>query len=108
MSKYHATPTVVNGIRFDSKHEAERYRELLLLLRAGAITDLRLQHNITLIEGWKKPNGEIVRPEVYKADFSYLKDGRRVYEDAKGVRTQVFALKKKQVLDKHGITIVEV
>ena len=107
MTKYHATPTVVNGIRFDSKHEAERYRELLLLLRGGIISDLRLQHQITLIEGWKKPTGETVRPEVYKADFSYIKDGRRIYEDAKGMRTKEYLIKKKQALEK-GIEIVEV
>lgn len=108
MNKYNATPTIVNGVRFDSKHEADRFRELLLMVSAGAISDLRLQHNITLIEGWKKTDGEIVRPEVYKADFSYIKDGRRVYEDAKGMMTNVYRLKRKQVLDKHGITIMEV
>lgn len=108
MSKYNATPTTVNGVRFDSKKEADRFRELLLMLRAGVISDLRLQHNITLIEGWKTVDGETIRPEVYKADFSYIKDGRRVYEDTKGVKTHVFLLKRKQVLDKHGIKIVEV
>lgn len=108
MSKYHSTPTTVNGIRFDSKREAERYRELMLLLRAGDITDLRLQPNLTIIEGWTKPNGERVKPEIYRADFSYILRGRRVYEDVKGTRTQVYQIKKKQVLDKFGIEIVEV
>ncbi len=31
--KYHAEPTIVDGIRFDSKKEATRYAELRLLER---------------------------------------------------------------------------
>lgn len=107
MRKYGNHPTTVNGIRFDSAREAERYRELMLMLRAGEISDLRLQHNITLIEGFKTATGETVRPEVYKADFSYMRDGRRIYEDVKGVRTAAYKIKAKQALDK-GIEIQEV
>lgn len=43
MPKYHNKKTVVDGRTFDSKKEAERYDELLLLQRAGAITDLSRQ-----------------------------------------------------------------
>lgn len=107
-SKMHNVKTVVNGITFDSKKEAERYDELMILLKGGVITDLRLQHNITITEGYKKPNGETVRPQVYKADFSYIKDGKRIYEDAKGMRTQTFINKKKTVYDLRGIEIREV
>lgn len=107
--KYHNQPTVVNGIRFDSKKEARRYDELLLLLRAGEISDLRLQQNVTLIEGYKTPDGEIVRPEIYKADFAYRdKWGNRVLEDVKGKKTQAYLIKRKQVQDKLGIRIREI
>ena len=41
MSKYHSVKTVVNGIVFDSKKEAKRYYELLLLEKAGEIHDLK-------------------------------------------------------------------
>ena len=35
-SKYGATPTVIDNIRFDSRREASRYVELTLMMRAGA------------------------------------------------------------------------
>ena len=41
--KYGATKSEVNGIVFDSKKEANRYKELLLLLKAGAIGILQLR-----------------------------------------------------------------
>ncbi len=107
--KYHNQPSVVNGIRFDSRREAKRYSELMLMLRAGEISDLRLQQNVTLIEGYKTPDGEIVRPEVYKADFAYVdKYGNKVIEDVKGKKTPVYLLKRKQVQDKLGIRIREI
>jgi hypothetical protein len=42
-SKYNATKTTVNGLHFASMKEANRYKELLLLLKAGAIGLLELQ-----------------------------------------------------------------
>ena len=46
-SKYKNIPAERNGaeskIKFDSQAEARRYDELMLLLKAGTITDLRLQ-----------------------------------------------------------------
>ena len=107
--KYHNQPTTVGRVRFDSKREAARYQELMLMLRAGEIRDLRLQPSLTLIEGYKTPDGETIRPEVYKADFSYIdKYGNRVYEDVKGRKTPVYLLKRKQVQEKYGIRIREI
>ena len=37
-TKYNASKCVVDGIKFDSKHEAERYLELKLLERGGIIS----------------------------------------------------------------------
>ncbi|HNZ28087.1 MAG TPA: DUF1064 domain-containing protein, partial [Spirochaetota bacterium] len=42
-----------NGITFDSKAEMKRYTELLLLQKAGAISDLRLQTPFELIKTFK-------------------------------------------------------
>jgi hypothetical protein len=42
VSKYHAQPTVVDGIRFASKAEARRYGELMLLMKARVIWGLTL------------------------------------------------------------------
>ena len=48
-NKYGNKKCQYNGIVFDSKHEMERYKELLLLQRAGEIEDLKLQERFELI-----------------------------------------------------------
>jgi hypothetical protein len=69
-SKYHNKKTVVDGITFDSKHEADRYIELSMLLKAGEISDLRLQVPFELIPTIRI-NGETLRSTKYLADFVY-------------------------------------
>ena len=64
-SKYGNTPTMVDGIRFDSKKEAKRYKALLLLLKAGVIAFLRRQVKYQLNDGGKFSY-------EYIADFVYL------------------------------------
>lgn len=97
--KYHNTKTVADGIKFDSKLEAERYAQLKILERAGVIRDLELQPEYELIPSFKK-KGKTWRKAVYKADFRYiLAEGDRIIiEDVKGsmaVITDVFRLKQK-------------
>ena len=101
-----------NVIKFDSLHEADRFDSLSLLLRAGAIRDLRLQVNFTLQEGYTTAEGERVRPIVYRADFTYYTQaGEYIVEDAKSVATgrdKTYRLKRKLMLDKFGISVKEV
>lgn len=97
--KYHNTKTVADGIKFDSKLEAERYAQLKILERAGVIRELELQPSFELIPSFKK-NGKTWRRTVYKADFRYiLAEGDRIIiEDVKGstaVITDAFRLKQK-------------
>ena len=97
--KYHNKKTVADGIKFDSRLEAERYAQLKMLERAGAIRDLELQPEYELIPSFKK-DGKTWRRTVYKADFRYiLAEGDRIIiEDVKGstaVITDVFRLKQK-------------
>lgn len=97
--KYHNTKTVADGIKFDSKLEAERYTQLKILERAGVIRDLELQPSFELLPSFRK-NGKTWRKTVYKADFRYiLADGdKTIIEDVKGstaVITDVFRLKQK-------------
>lgn len=70
-SKYHSQKNVANGISFDSKKEANRYYALLEAVKAGVITDLRLQHDFTLQEAYTTHEGERIRAIRYRADFSY-------------------------------------
>ena len=113
-SKYHSTPTekkTAEGkiMRFDSKKEAARFDELMLMLQAGAISDLRLQPQFTLQEAYTTPQGERIRAVRYNADFSYWREGEYVIEDVKSpaTKTKVYAIKKKLMAD-HGYTITEV
>lgn len=84
--KYGNKITVVHGIKFRSKGEATRYLELLLLVKAGVISDLKLQvvHNL-------HANG--VKVGTYKSDFEYLEGDFHIIEDFKGARTALFILK---------------
>ena len=102
-SKYHAQPTTIDGIRFDSKLEAARWVQLSLMERAGHISDLRRQVPFILID-----KSEYGRQIVYKADFVYTQDGKQIVEDAKGVKTDVYRLKKRMLAERYGIAIKEV
>ena len=110
MTKYHAKKTVVDGIMFDSKKEAARYAELKLLERAGIISQLVLQPRFELQEGFRK-NGKSYRKIEYVADFMYRdnKAEETVIEDVKGVKTEVYKLKKKLFEAKYkNLTIKEI
>lgn len=104
MNKYRNKKTILDGIKFDSKHEAERYTHLLLMQRAGLITGLQLQVPFVLIP--KSAKGRAVK---YIADFVYFdcESKRNVIEDAKGMRTDVYKIKKRMMAEQ-GHEIVEV
>lgn len=90
MNKYRNKKTIVNGIVFDSKKESDRYYELLLLKKAGKISNLELQKEFLLLPA---ENGE--RAIKYIADFVYIENGKMIVEDVKGVRTQAYIIKRK-------------
>ena len=121
-NKYYAKKTMFNGIEFDSRKEARRYSELLLLQRAGAIRDLELQKKYVLIpaqyetyerygkKGQRLQDGQrLVEKEcAYLADFVYKEDGKTIVEDTKGIKTKDYIIKRKLMLYVHGIKIKEV
>lgn len=106
--KYHAKKTELDGITFDSKKEANRYAELKLLERSGAIHNLQRQVRYELIPAQKKDGKTIERACHYIADFVYEEDGKTVVEDVKGYRTKEYVLKRKLMLQVHGIEVREV
>ena len=132
MSKYRSRKVTVGGITFDSKRESKRWCELCLLQKAGKITDLDRQVKFELIpaqtrtvvtgEKYKRNNlargiraGDPKTKEVclekacvYIADFVYRVDGRQIVEDAKGVKTEAYKIKRKLMLWVYGIQIKEV
>lgn len=96
-NKYHNTKIIYDGIKFDSKKEANRYKELKLLEKRGIISDLELQSKFLLQPGYVNAKREKIRPIYYVADFYYYDNELKKYvvEDTKGVKTDVYKLKKK-------------
>lgn len=105
MTKYHNIPTTIDGIRFDSHKEANRFYQLRLMERAGEISNLRRQVEYELIPAQKTPAGRAVRPVKYVADFVYDDHGKTVVEDVKGVKTREFKIKSKLMLWRYGIVV---
>jgi hypothetical protein len=104
-----------------SQLEADRWIELKLLERAGKITNLKRQVKYVLIpaqyeapvvvKNRKLKKGKLLERECYyKADFEYQdkETGEFIVEDAKGVRTKDYIIKRKLMLSVYGIRIKEV
>ena len=110
-SKYNAVPTKSSdGVIRDSKAEAKFVDELLFRLRIGEIKDLQLQKKYLLIPA-QKINGKCVeRACSYLADAVYWDVALdcRVVADKKGFKTSDYIIKRKLMLERHGIRIVEV
>jgi len=104
--KYNAISTKVDGIFFASKKEAKRYGELKLLEKAGEISDLRLQTRWPLFCGDTRlltPSGRVM---VYISDFDYRENDELIIEDPKGMRTEVYRI-KKAIMQANGYEIRE-
>ena len=123
-SKYFAKKVKVNGETYDSTKEYKRYRELSLLQRAGAITDLQRQVKFVLIptqyetyerygkNGKRLKDGRrcIEKECSYYADFVYKENGKIVVEDTKSeaTKTKDYKIKRKLMLFIHGIKVREI
>lgn len=123
-AKYGNRKVVVDGITFDSKKEAQRYTELKLLEKAGKITGLQLQREFELIPAQREQTNEAYTKGPHKgeyksgklieckcsyiADFVYWDGNSLVVEDAKGMRTKEYIIKRKLMLHIYGIRIKEV
>lgn len=106
--KYGNRKVTINGFTFDSKKEADRYRELLRLQNAGAITELQRQVKYQLIPSQKIAGKVVERACSYVADFVYVQGEETIVEDTKGVKTPDYIIKRKLMLWVHGIRIREV
>lgn len=126
-NKYNAKKIqTADGEIHDSQKEARRWCDLLLLQKAGEISDLRRQVKYQLLApqyeeverfGKKgqplKPSRRLIERGVdYIADFVYKKDGEVVVEDIKGYKRSraydVFVIKRKLMLMINGIKVQEV
>ena len=110
-TKYLNQKITLDGISFDSKKEARRYAELLLMQKAGEIYDLQRQVPFVLIPAQKDETGRVIeRAVVYRADFVYTENGKTVVEDVKSeaTKTREYVIKRKLMLYMCGIRIKEV
>ncbi len=103
--KYGNKKTVLDGISFDSKAEANRWCVLRMQERAGGLTDLRRQvvyilAPAVMLGGRKKPAMK------YIADFVYIeRAGSEIVEDVKGMITPLFRAKQHLMKHVHNIEI---
>ena len=114
-----------DGLKFDSRKELKRYKELLAKAENGEITNLQRQVKYELIPAQREPDkvgprggkvsGKLMERAVsYYADFVYVvtATGKTVVEDVKGYKQgnaySIFKIKRKLMLYVHGITVKEV
>jgi hypothetical protein len=110
VKKYRNKEVYIDGIKFDSQKEGDRYLFLRKCEDSGLITDLELQPKFELIPSVKedyivhlKTKDKVKTRTVqlainYKADFRYKKNGVEVVEDVKAspkMLTKEFELKFK-------------
>jgi len=97
-SKYKNRKTSLDGTVYASKREADRAATLKLMVQAREVISFFEQVPFSL-----PGNRE------YLADFVVLwPDSTWTVEDAKGVRTDVYKIKRDLMLETYGIEIVEV
>ena len=125
MRKYHNHKPERYGRKWDSAHELQRYEELLILQKAGEISELETQVKFQLIpnqyaesteiykrgprKGQCKPGKLLEKECSYYADFRYVDANGTVHiEDAKGMKLPEYIIKRKMMLYLLGITVEEV
>jgi hypothetical protein len=108
--KYRNKPCTIGSEKYRSQRERDRHQALLLLQQAGLIAGLVREVPFELAPGVKIDGENRKRPAVrYVADFVYsdVKAGKIVVEDAKGMQTPVYRLKKHLMATIRGIHVRE-
>lgn len=107
-SKYKNKKAIYKNIEFDSMKEMSWYIKYELMEKAGSIKDLQRQVKFELQPSFKL-NGKTIRAINYYADITYKdKDNKLHVIDIKGMRTEVYKLKKKMMAYKYNIEIEEI
>ena len=111
------------GFVFDSQQEYLRWKALRSMESTGLITKLQRQVRFVLIpaqyeryERYSQKTGKQLKDGVrclerevsYIADFVYECGGKTIVEDVKGFRTADYIIKRKLMLQIHGVKIKEV
>ena len=116
-NKYKNEKVEFDGIKFDSKRERDRYMVLKDAERRGVISELKCQPKFTLIPAQYHEEEKQLKTKVkmvkkcdflaitYTGDFQYVKDGKTIVEDVKGMVTPEYKLKEKMMAYFHHIII---
>lgn len=111
------------GYVFDSKLEYRRWQELRFMEKNGQLLGLQRQVKYVLVpaqyeryERFSNKTGKQLKDGIrclekevsYIADFVYEQAGKTIVEDTKGFRTADYIIKRKLMLQVHGIKIQEV
>ena len=107
MGKYKNKKVVYKDMKFDSKKEYLRYLVLEDMQRKGEISGLQVQVPFVLVPPFQL-NGIKYKGIRYIADYVYKKDGKTIVEDVKGMKTDVYKIKRKLMAYMHKIEIKEV
>lgn len=100
-------------MKFDSKKELRRYKLLKEMENQGRIKDLKCQVPFILIPSQRIAGRVVERECKYIADFTYhLPTDELIVEDVKGYRGgpaySLYTIKRKLMLEKHGVQIHEI
>ena len=89
--KYRAVTTVVDGVKYASKKEAQYAHNLRLAKQAGVVIGWTRQHPFHFKCGTK-----------YVCDFSvWYADGHHEFVEVKGMETQVWKIKMKMMEEEY-------
>lgn len=123
-SKYNNRKVEYDGMVFDSKKEAQRWRYLEEMQNEGKIKNLQRQVKFLLIKTQREPDtigprggikkGKVIERECdFIADFVYMdaNTNEMIVEDIKGYKQEgaykVFTIKRKLMLERYGIRVKE-
>ena len=99
-NKYRNKKITIDGIKFDSIKEGNRWCELKILEKAGEISEIVLQPSFDICPQVRW-NGKTLRKRVYVSDFMYTENGKKVVEDSKGYRNKIYLLKRSLFLSQY-------
>ena len=106
MSKFGNVKTVIDGIKFDSKKEANYYNLLKLLKKSGRIEDFKIHPRFNYLINYTANGRTYTKKAYYEADFEVIYKDRTEIVDVKGVQTAIFKQKKRIIKELYGIEIV--
>lgn len=102
----------VGDEEFDSIGEHDRYIELLLMQKAGIISDLECHPSYEVLPKQETPAGkQNFRNVIYTPDFRYKRDGKEIVEEVKSVfsrKEKDYVLRRKMLYYTKGIYVEEI